>query len=141
MVECRWANPKRGTVHYARVPLGAKYALASGLMEISYDSGARVILQGPCTYQVNSPAGGYLWQGRLTARVVERGEWRERGEGRARDNQPAVSNPQSARINIRSPLSLSPSPLSPLPSSPSALPMRELPTWGPSLASRSMRRA
>ena len=28
------------------VPLGRKYALASGLMEISYDTGTKVILEG-----------------------------------------------------------------------------------------------
>ena len=33
----------------AAVPLGRKYDLASGLMEITYQSGAKVILQGPCT--------------------------------------------------------------------------------------------
>ncbi len=118
MVECRWANPKRGMVHYARVPLGAKYALASGLMEISYDNGARVILQGPCTYQVNSPAGGYLWQGRLTARVGERGESRGEREKVAANQHSVVSIQQSAFSNHHSAFNnqQSPSPLSSLPS-------------------------
>ena len=42
------------------VSLGDKFALASGLMEITYDTGAKVILQGPVTYEVESAAGGYL---------------------------------------------------------------------------------
>ena len=50
-------------------PLGRKYALASGFMEITYDTGAKVILQGPCTYEVESTTGGYLSLGKLTARV------------------------------------------------------------------------
>ena len=38
-------------------------------MEITYDTGAKVILQGPVTYEVESLAGGYLSVGKLTARV------------------------------------------------------------------------
>jgi hypothetical protein len=56
-------NPK------SSVSLGDKFALASGLMEITYDTGARVILQGPVTYEVESATGGYLSLGKLTARV------------------------------------------------------------------------
>ena len=37
------------------VSLGDKYALASGLVEITYDTGAKVILQGPVTYEVETP--------------------------------------------------------------------------------------
>ena len=55
MVECQWADPKTGTVNYAFVPVGRNYTLAFGLMEITYDTGVKVILQGPCTYRVESP--------------------------------------------------------------------------------------
>jgi hypothetical protein len=51
------------------VSIGDKFALLSGLLEITYDTGAKVILQGPVTYQVESPAGGFLSLGKLTARV------------------------------------------------------------------------
>ena len=61
--------------------VGTRYDLTSGLMEIAYDSGARVILQGPCTYKVDSGTGGYLAVGILTARVEKKGEG-ERGRGR-----------------------------------------------------------
>ena len=54
--------------------MGRKYALASGLMEITYDTGAKVILQGPCTYEVDSAAGGFLSLGKLTARVEKNDE-------------------------------------------------------------------
>ncbi|MBN1394911.1 MAG: hypothetical protein JW959_07805, partial [Pirellulales bacterium] len=50
-------------------PLGREYALASGLMEITYKSGARVILEGPCAYKVDSSAGGFLAIGKLTANI------------------------------------------------------------------------
>ncbi len=89
---CRWADPQE--VPSAAVPLGRKYELASGLVEISYQSGAKVILQGPCTYEVDSPAGGFLSFGKLTARV-------EKSE---------IQNPKS-EISGPSPLSPLPSPL------------------------------
>ena len=42
------------------VPLGRRYALAAGFLEITYDTGARVILQGPVTYEVESASSGFL---------------------------------------------------------------------------------
>jgi hypothetical protein len=56
------------------IHLGDKFALASGRMEVTYDTGAKVILQGPCTYRVESAAGGYLSDGKLTARVEKTAE-------------------------------------------------------------------
>ena len=50
------------------VSLGDRFALASGLMEITYDTGAKVILQGPVTYQVEAN-GGYLAVGKLTGKL------------------------------------------------------------------------
>jgi hypothetical protein len=73
MLDCRWANSERDVFERARVPLGRKYVLASGLMEITYDSGAKVILQGPCSYEVESTRGGFLSRGRLTALVEKKG--------------------------------------------------------------------
>ena len=49
-------------------------------MEITYDTGAKVILQGPCTYEVESPAGGFLSVGKLTARVEKKEERRTKNE-------------------------------------------------------------
>lgn len=73
MVDCRWDNdrhPSSVILHPSPpVSLGDTFALAAGLLEITYDSGAKVILQGPCTYEVESRAGGYLSLGKLTARV------------------------------------------------------------------------
>ncbi len=53
----------------ATVPLGCRLDLAAGLLEVTYETGAKVILQGPCAYEVDSPSGGFLSLGRLTARV------------------------------------------------------------------------
>ena len=54
------------------VALGDRFTLASGLMEITYDTGARVILQGPVTYEVDSRDGGFLSVGKLTARLEKK---------------------------------------------------------------------
>jgi len=109
------------------VRLGRQYKLKSGLMEITYDSGAKVILEGPCSYEVDSTAGGYLALGRLVARVEQKvasGQWPvARNEGRGtRDEGHESANPQSPIPNPQSlatshsPLATNPSPLYPLPS-------------------------
>ena len=45
-------------------------------MEITYNTGAKVILQGPVTYEVESN-GGYLSLGKLTGKLEKRvsGQW------------------------------------------------------------------
>jgi hypothetical protein len=68
MVDVAWANARLAP-SMQRIPLGDTFALASGLVEITYDTGAKVVLQGPCTYTVESRTGGFLERGRLTARV------------------------------------------------------------------------
>ena len=65
MVDCRCAG---AAVDSPSVPLGRKYELTSGLMEITYDSGAKVILQGPVTFDVEAN-GGYLAVGKLTGKL------------------------------------------------------------------------
>ena len=52
-------------------------------MEITYQTGAKVILQGPCTYEVDSAAGGFLSLGKLTAQSGER-----RSGGRGQGSEP-----------------------------------------------------
>ena len=67
MVDCRWAGSH---VDSSSVCLGQEFALASGLMKITYNTGANVILQGPMTYAVESRNGGFLSLGRLTGKVT-----------------------------------------------------------------------
>ena len=69
MDNCKWADPNTETFNGANVLLGRKYVLASGLMEITYDTGAKVILQGPVTYKVESRNGGFLPIGKLTGKM------------------------------------------------------------------------
>jgi hypothetical protein len=71
-IDCRWRSSDANAAIPAakhRLAIGDELALISGLIEILYDSGAKVILQGPCTYTIDSPAGGFLRLGKLTARV------------------------------------------------------------------------
>ncbi len=76
MVDVKWSDDPHylPPPDFAHVPLERKYILSSGLLEITYDSGAKVILEGPCTYEVESTAGGYLALGKLTAKVAS-GQW------------------------------------------------------------------
>ncbi|NLF08800.1 MAG: FecR domain-containing protein, partial [Pirellulaceae bacterium] len=105
------------------VRLGQQYKLKSGLLEITYDSGAKVILEGPCSYEVDSTAGGYLALGKLVARVGAGDEGRGAGEA-ASGRWPVASmedeggrmKDEASLATSHSPLATNPSPLSPLPS-------------------------
>ncbi len=93
MKDCRWADPDTQTYIGSSVPLGRKYALSAGLMEITYDTGARVILEGPCTYQSRvrrrrlsgvgktDGAGGGEVRGQRSEVRGQRSEVRHRGQG------------------------------------------------------------
>jgi hypothetical protein len=105
MANCEWADRKTEAINGAHVPLGRKYSLASGLMEITYESGARVILQGPCEYEVQSNAGGYLADGRLTVRVERKPEAAKRPQNAVAKSEVAKAPPaiQTALFSIRTP--------------------------------------
>jgi hypothetical protein len=89
MIDCVWegtggrawgsgvANRKSEVIdHKSNVHLGDTLAIRSGLLEITYGTGARVILQGPVTYEVESSVGGYLAVGKLTAKLERKSEVR-----------------------------------------------------------------
>ena len=96
--------------------LGRKFSLSSGLLELTYRSGARVILEGPCEYTVDSDAGGRLHVGKLVARVEKRGGLAASAAGakhQAANLQSPAPSPQSL-ASLSSPSRL------PLPSSPTS---------------------
>ena len=111
MTKCRWSAPETQTYLWAFVPLGRKYALASGLLEITYNSGAKVILEGPCTYEVQSAVGGYLALGKLTALVEKREEGREKREAEGLAASAASVKPHAANRKSPSSFILHPSSL------------------------------
>ncbi|MBU4270903.1 MAG: NPCBM/NEW2 domain-containing protein [Planctomycetes bacterium] len=116
LVDVKWSDDPRflPPMGFAYVPLGRKYKLDAGLMQITYDSGAKVILEGPCTYEVESTSGGYLALGKLTAKVEkERSEVRsQRSEVRSQrsDHYPLSTSHQPLATNSN-PQSLIPNPL------------------------------
>ena len=65
-------------------------------MEITYDTGAKVILQGPVTYEVESARGGYMSVGKLTA------EWRGGGK-RSGDKRPNQAPGPTYPFVVRTP--------------------------------------
>jgi hypothetical protein len=54
------------------VSFGDKLTIVSGLLEITFDTGAKVILQGPCRFNVETN-GGFLAVGRLTGKFEKTG--------------------------------------------------------------------
>ncbi len=96
MVDCEFSDNLAPMHHRIGIGHNNKFALKKGLMEITYFSGARVILQGPCTYEIDSAAGGFLSIGKLTARVET--------------VKPQAANQKSEIINHKSPNPQSPIP-------------------------------
>ncbi len=109
MVDVQWNDINTSTEQGNRVPLGRKYALASGLMEITYDTGARVILQGPVTYEVDSRDSGFLSVGKLTARLEKK---RSALSGQPSAKVASESNPEIPKSPIPNPSSPAPRPQS-----------------------------
>jgi hypothetical protein len=81
MVDCVWTgdgakNSLLSSLSSPLVALGDRLALSSGLLEITYNSGAKVVLEGPVSYEVESSAGGFLCLGKLTAKLEQKSEIR-----------------------------------------------------------------
>ena len=93
MAACQWADPNAAVVNPAAIPLGHKFAIESGILEITYCSGAGVILQGPAVYEVDSEDSGVLSLGRATVHVEKRG-LRVKVQGLDAVN-PLISHPSS----------------------------------------------
>jgi hypothetical protein len=72
LADCQWIDPRTVVANGDDVRRGQAYKLASGCLEITYHAGAKVILQGPVRYVVESKTGGFLALGKLTARVESR---------------------------------------------------------------------
>jgi hypothetical protein len=111
MVNCVWEgsgfrglgagtnNPTSEILHQKSViALGDRLVLRSGLLEITYATGAKVILQGPVTYQVDSAAGGHLSVGKLTARLEKKAEYGMRNAEEASHSQSPFHLPPSTFV-------------------------------------------
>ena len=115
LADCRWANRAGKVAEHDPVTLGRRYALASGFLEITYDTGAKVILEGPVVYAVESSSSGFLSFGKLTAHAEKRAEGGgRRAEGEVGGGQWAVGSKSEIRnpkSEISNPQSLIPNPL------------------------------
>ena len=107
MRDCTWKDDNTATIIGAAVSLGRKYSLSAGLMEITYRSGAVVILEGPCDYEVNSDVGGRLQLGKLVARVgkkVASGQWLVASANPQAAPAPSPQPPTPSLSTLHSPL-------------------------------------
>jgi hypothetical protein len=69
MTNCRLAD-KDGAVSVGdAVRVGRRYSVLSGVLEIAYAIGPTVIVEGPAEYEVNSPASGFLYVGKVTLKM------------------------------------------------------------------------
>ena len=66
-LDCQWAHPEKRASDAA----AGRLAIASGLIELTYNTGVKVVLQGPAEYQLEWPNGGILTQGKVIVRIEE----------------------------------------------------------------------
>jgi hypothetical protein len=108
LADCRWANARKAAVDGQPVRVGREYILAAGFMEITYQCGAKVVLEGPAVYEVESARGGFLSLGKLTARVescesrVER-ETKHQAANPGESNGSRLSTLDSRLFSVRTP--------------------------------------
>jgi len=67
--DARWDDDLRPREFLMRLREGDKLHLLSGLAQLEFYSGARIILQGPSEFTPTGPARGTLESGRLTGKV------------------------------------------------------------------------
>jgi hypothetical protein len=80
LVDCRWTSR-----HGAEDAVAGKIELAGGLLEVTYNNGARAMIEGPATYFLDADDGGTLLRGKLTV-CLDAVDARPRASGsRARD--------------------------------------------------------
>ena len=68
-VDCQWVNPESALREGVALPAGRRLELASGQVEVLFQSGAKVRIHGPAIFEVQSANSGFLTLGRLNARA------------------------------------------------------------------------
>jgi hypothetical protein len=69
---CLWQTATNGIGFGSRLEPGQRLELAAGLVEITFDDGAAIVLEGPATFDVRTGGQARLHQGRLSAIVPKR---------------------------------------------------------------------
>ena len=67
---CKWADAGPAPTLGAPVLLGRTFALASGALEITYDTGERITLHGPATFEARWFNGGFLSEGQASVQAT-----------------------------------------------------------------------
>ena len=67
--ECQWVNEASSVQSGGRLLRGQRIELAKGFAEITFDSGAQVVLEGPASFDVKSAWEATLGRGTLKASV------------------------------------------------------------------------
>ncbi len=70
-VDCQWKEIRTAPVRGAHLRVGQQLALDGGLVEIVFDSGAKVILEGPGVLAIVSTTAARLERGKLVAMVSD----------------------------------------------------------------------
>jgi FecR protein len=68
---CLWQATTKGVGFGSRLHVGERLELAAGLVEITFDDGATVVLEGPAKFDVGKQGHARLEEGRLAAVVPE----------------------------------------------------------------------
>jgi hypothetical protein len=69
---CLWSESEKNLGFGSQLESGQRLDLSTGLVEITFNDGAVVVLEGPATFDVQSPGKAQLVEGRLAAVVPER---------------------------------------------------------------------
>lgn len=70
--DCRWDAPSVAIGFGSRLRAGQRLNLAAGLAEITFSDGAKVVMEGPASFDVFAPGQATLHEGRIAASVPER---------------------------------------------------------------------
>jgi hypothetical protein len=70
LADCRWPSDSLRSFMHDRAVVGQRFKLASGFLELTYDTGAKVILQGPAAYEIDSNNSGFISSGKLTGQIT-----------------------------------------------------------------------
>lgn len=68
---CRWATGNTASKKGAGLSAGQRVNLLEGLAEITFASGAKVLMQGPCVLEIETTKTAILHSGKLTADVPD----------------------------------------------------------------------
>ncbi|MBN2577377.1 MAG: FecR domain-containing protein [Pirellulales bacterium] len=69
MQHCVWTKGSVPLQLGDDVPVGKSLELTAGILEITLETGAQILLEGPCRFELKSDQEGYLYEGRILARA------------------------------------------------------------------------